>query len=316
MTPAARTVTRRIEGVNPGTASRRKLGEILVEDGFLSGETLQRALTAQNRSAHDVRIGGILLGGGVLAERALLETLSRLHRCPAVDWRELSQAQRIAFRLLPPERAYRLGAFPFALDRRTLRVAFVNPSDLAAIDEVAAITQCRIAPAVTSEVRLMQAHEKFYSRSIPRQFETILKRLDQPERIPGARPVPPAVPPPPALRETLAGPEEEGEYPPIPFLADAPAVATAIVIEDGSSSGYLPDPFSDAYPLADFLADALAFGAPAREIFEGASPEALLAKFGRQQDAEDLGKPLGPGEDLDDTRPSAARAQRGKAPTP
>jgi len=294
--------------VNPATAARRKLGEILVEDGFLSGETLQRALSAQNRSGHDVRIGGILVGGGVVPERALLETLSRLHRCPAVDWRELSQAQRIAYRLLPAERAYRLGAFPFALDRRTLRVAFVNPSDLAAIDEVAAITECRIAPAVTSEVRLIQAHEKFYSRSIPRQFETILKRLDRAEQTPAAKSVPAAVPPPPALREALAE-TDEPEEPAIPFLVDPPAAATPIVIEDGSGSRSLPDPFSDAYSLADFVADALAFGAPAREIFEGGSSEALLARLGRREEAEDLGKPLAPGEDLDDTRPSARRSQ-------
>jgi hypothetical protein len=288
--------------VNTATAARRKLGEILVEDGFLSGETLQRALSAQNRSGHDVRIGGILLGGGVVPERALLETLSRLHRCPAVDWRELSQAQRIAYRLLPPERAYRLGAFPFALDRRTLRVAFVNPSDLAALDEVAAITECRIAPAVTSEVRLIQAHEKFYSRSIPRQFETILKRLDRPEQT--AKSVSIAVPPPPALREAIAEPEDAPEEPAIPFLVDPPAAAMAIVIEDGSGRPSLPDPFSDAYSLADFVADALAFGAPAREIFEGGSTDALLARLSRREEAEDLGKPLAPGEDLDDTRPS------------
>ena len=295
--------------MNSATTARRKLGEILVEDGFLSGETLQRALSAQNRSGHDVRIGGILLGGGVVPERALLDTLSRLHRCPAVDWRELLQAQRIAYRLLPPERAYRLGAFPFALDRRTLRVAFVNPSDLAAIDEVAAITECRIAPAVTSEVRLIQAHEKFYSRSIPRQFETILKRLDRPEQAPATKPVPVAVPPPPALREALAEPELEPEEPAIPFLVDPPPAAKLIAIEDGSGSRSLPDPFSDAYSLADFVADALAFGAPAREIFEGGSTDALLARISRREEAEDLGKPLAPGEDLDDTRPSTRRVK-------
>jgi hypothetical protein len=295
--------------VSPATAARRKLGEILVDDGFLSGETLQRALSAQNRSGHDVRIGGILLGGGVLPERALLETLSRLHRCPAVEWGELSQAQPIAYRLLPPERAYRLGAFPFALDRRTLRVAFVNPSDLAAIDEVAAITECRIAPAVTSEVRLLQAHEKFYSRSIPRQFETILKRLDRPEQPPAGKPVAASVPPPPALREALAEPEDEPEEAAIPFLIDPPAAPKSIVIEDGSGIRPLPDPFSDAYSLADFVADALAFGAPAREIFEGGSSEALLARLSRREEAEDLGKPLAPGEDLDDTRPSTRRVK-------
>ncbi|MDQ6892968.1 MAG: hypothetical protein M3167_09850 [Acidobacteriota bacterium] len=298
--------------VGSGTGRRRKLGELLVDEGFLTGETLDRALSAQTRSGHDVRLGGILLGGGVVPERALLDTLARLHRCPAVGWTELAEAQRAAFRLLPASRAYRLGAFPFAIEKRTLRVAFVNPSDLAAIDEVAAITECRIAPAVTSEVRLMQAHEKFYGRSIPQAFGTILKRLDHSARLPGgARIAPPAAPPPPALRSPEPAQEtEEPEEPAIPFLVDPPAPPQPIAIERSYDSDPLPDPFSDGYSLTDFVADALAFGAPAREIFEGRTPDAVLARIRGEREPQDLGAPLAPGEDLDDTRPSRRRGEK------
>jgi hypothetical protein len=298
--------------VGTGTGRRRKLGELLVDEGFLTGETLDRALSAQTRSGHDVRLGGILMGGGVVPERALLETLGRLHRCPAVGWAELGEAQRAAFGLLPAARAYRLGAFPFAIEKRTLRVAFVNPSDLAAIDEVAAITECRVVPAVTSEVRLMQAHEKFYGRSIPQAFGTILKRLDQSARLGGARGAPPAVPPPPpGLRAAEPAPQsDQPEEPAIPFLIDPPPPSKPTTIERTYESDPLPDPFSDGYSLTDFVADALAFGAPAREIFEGRAPEAVLAKIRQERDPHDLGAPLAPGEDLDDTRPSRRRGAK------
>jgi type II secretion system (T2SS) protein E len=300
--------------VNVGTSRRRKLGELLVDDGFLSGETLERALSAQTRTGRDVRLGGILLGGGVVPERALLDTLGRLHRCPAVGWAELAGADRAAFQLLPAARAYRLGAFPFAVDKRTLRVAFVNPSDLEALDEVAAITECRIVPAVTSEVRLMQAHQKFYGRAIPPAFIKILERLDRPARsASGARVAAPAMapPPPPALHaEPIV---EESEEDAIPFLVDAGASAPAreIPISGGAAYDLLPDPFSDGYSLTDFVADALAFGAPAREIFEGGASEALLARIRGDHEPQALGAPLAPAEDLDDTRPS-----RGRRPKP
>lgn len=302
-------------GVNVGTGTgrRRKLGEVLVDEGLLTGETLDRALSAQTRSGHDVRLGGILLGGGVVKERALLDTLGRIHRCPAVGWAELGEAQRDAFRLLPAPRAYRLGAFPFAIEKRTLRVAFVDPSDLAAIDEVAAITECRIVPAVTSEVRLMQAHEKFYGRSIPQAFGTILKRLDRAARPRGGPRVanPSVPPPPPGLRsaEPARKPDDSDE-PSIPFLVDPPAAGRPIAIERSPDPDPLPDPFSDGYSLTDFVADALAFGAPAREIFEGRTPEAVLAKLRGEREPQDLGAPLAPGEDLDDTRPSHRRGAK------
>jgi hypothetical protein len=302
-------------GVNVGTGTgrRRKLGELLVDEGLLTGETLDRALSAQTRSGHDVRLGGILLGGGVVAERALLETLARLHRCPAVGWAELGEAQRDAFRLLPAARAYRLGAFPFGIEKRILRVAFVNPSDLAAIDEVAAITECRIVPAVTSEVRLMQAHEKFYGRSIPQAFGTILKRLDRAAGPHGRpRPVRPAAPPPPpGLRSPEPAQEQPAvDEPAIPFLVDPPAAGRPIAIQRSQDPDPLPDPFSDGYSLTDFVADALAFGAPAKEIFEGRAPEAVLAKIRGEREPHDLGTPLTPGDDLDDTRPSHRRGAK------
>ena len=315
MTPPVTTASPTIHGVNVGTGTgrRRKLGELLVDEGLLSGETLDRALSAQTRSGHDVRLGGILLGGGVVAERALLETLARLHRCPAVGWAELGEAQSDAFRLLPAARAYRLGAFPFGIEKRTLRVAFVNPSDLAAIDEVAAITECRVVPAVTSEVRLMQAHEKFYGRSIPPAFGTILKRLDHSARLPGrARSAPAAVPPPPpGLRASEPAQQSDApEEPAIPFLTDPSPPPRPNVIHRTYDPDPLPDPFSDGYSLTDFVADALAFGAPAREIFEGRAPEAVLAKLRHEREPHDLGAPLAPGGDLDDTRPSRGRGAK------
>ncbi|HEY6051052.1 MAG TPA: hypothetical protein VIZ58_07370, partial [Thermoanaerobaculia bacterium] len=228
-----------------------------------------------------------------------------------VGWAELSNAQGEAIRLLAAARAYRLGVFPFALEKRNLRVAFVNPSDLAAIDEVAAVTDCRIVPAVTSEVRLMQAHEKFYGRSLPPAFGTILKRLDRSARPPNAaRPPerPAAPPPPPELRP--AEPDEVREEPPIPFLVDAASPPRPIAIEGSPPRpDPLPDPFSDGYSLTDFVADALAFGAPAREIFEGRAPEALFARTRSEKKLRD-GGPLAPGEDLDDTRPSPRRGAK------
>jgi hypothetical protein len=281
----------------PGGGSnglRRRLGEMLVDEGILTSEMLQRALSAQMRSGAGVKLGGILVGSGVVPEAVLLETLARIHRCPWVGWEELSAADPATVRLVPEKRAFKLAAFAYALDKKTLKVAFADPSNLAALDEVASLTKCRVVPAVASEARLMQAHEKFYGRPLSQTFGNLLSRINRPRRAAAAaEPAKPPVPPPPPR---FGGPDPD---------APAPSLETV--------SAFLPDetgadPFSDGYPLAEFVADALAFGVPAREIFEArrssaaAHPAAAHPSARGEEEPETLGDPLASPDDDDTTR--------------
>ncbi len=157
----------------------RRIGELLVSEGLLTESAVSRALGFQRLSGERIKIGSILLDWDLLAEEALLATLGKHHRCPAIDWPTLSAAPMEVVRLLPAASATRFGAIPFALDRATLRVAFVDPGNLAVIDEISAITGKRVAPCVTSEVRLMQAHQKFYGRHLPGGFRAIVQKLER-----------------------------------------------------------------------------------------------------------------------------------------
>src|SRR6266567_554411 len=157
----------------------RRIGELLVAEGLLSESAINRALGYQRASLERMRLGSILLNWDLLAEDALLETLAKFHRCPAVPGVVLAKAPIEAARLLTAAAASRLAAMPYAFEKNVLRVAFANPSDLATIDEVSALTRKRIAPAVTTEIRLMQAHQKFYGRHIPHEFRSILQKMDR-----------------------------------------------------------------------------------------------------------------------------------------
>src|SRR5437588_1966139 len=128
----------------------RRIGELLVEEGLLSEAAVNRALGFQRLSGDRVKLGSILLNWDLLAEDALLKTLAKSHRCPAVDWLTLSAAPIEIVRLLSSAHAARLAAIPYELEKGALRVAFVNPSNLAAIDEVSAITGKRVVPCVTT----------------------------------------------------------------------------------------------------------------------------------------------------------------------
>jgi len=157
----------------------RRIGELLVAEGLISEAAINRALGYQRVSGERIKLGSILLNWDLLAEEALLETLAKFHRCPAVTGETLAASPAELVRLLSPAQAARLAAIPYAMERNLLRVAFVNPSNLAVVDEIAALTRKRIAPAVTTEIRILEAHQRFYGRHIPREFRSLLQKIER-----------------------------------------------------------------------------------------------------------------------------------------
>jgi hypothetical protein len=157
----------------------RRIGELLVAEGLLTEGAVQRALGYQRLSGDRIKLGSILLNWDLLGEEALLATLAKLHGCPAVTAQMLFDTPMETVRLLPAAQAIRIGAIPWAAEKGIVRVAFANPSNLAAIDEVAALTRRRIVPGVTTEARLFQAHQKYYGRHVPLEYRPILQKLDR-----------------------------------------------------------------------------------------------------------------------------------------
>jgi MshEN domain len=185
-----------------------RIGELLVAEGVLSEGAVQSALGFQRHTGEPFRLGTILLDRDLLAEESLLKALSTIHRCDFVTWGEILKAPPHVVRILPERAAIRLAAIPYALEGRGARVAFKNPSNLAAVDEVSALTGRPILPAVISEVRLLQALHLFFGRPIPIEFRSVLHKLERNEerrgeRAAASRPTPDAPPrtvPPPARR--------------------------------------------------------------------------------------------------------------------
>ena len=158
-----------------------RIGELLVADGLVSEKAVQSALGFQRHTGEPFRLGTILLDRDLLDEENLLRALAAIHRCDFVTWSEILKAPPQVVRLLPERAAVRLAAVPYALEGRGVRVAFKNPSNLAAVDEVSAVTNRPVIPAVISEVRLLQAFHLFYGRPVPIEFRGVLHKLERNE---------------------------------------------------------------------------------------------------------------------------------------
>ena len=158
---------------------RQRIGELLVGEGLLTEQAVSRALGFQRMGGSRAKLGTILLTWDLLGEDALLTALAKHHGCPAAMWPVLSSTPMEIVRLLPAAQAIRLGAIPYDAQQGLIRVAFVDPSNIVAVDEVTAITGRRVLPAVTSEVRLLQAHQMFYGRHLAMDVRAIVQRLDR-----------------------------------------------------------------------------------------------------------------------------------------
>jgi MshEN domain len=240
-----------------------RIGELLIAEGVLSEVAVRSALGFQRHTGEPFRLGTILLDRDLLPEESLLKALAAIHRCDYATWPQILKAGPQIVRILPERAAVRLAAVPYALEGRGVRVAFKNPSNLAAVDEVSALTGRPVIPAVISEVRLLQALHLFFGRPVPIEFRSVLQKLERNEerRLYRARATVRAAPIPPR-RPPAAPVRDPGREIPI-SLGDRLAVPTMP-----------PPPPSFAAPFAQAETPH-----PASEIADAADAAAFLPDF-------------------------------------
>lgn len=147
-----------------------RLGDVLVRDGTISAEQLQKALEDSRSSGN--RIGYALVKLGFVAEEDLTRALARQYRVPAVDLARVQVEPRI-LKLVPAEVAIKHLVLPLRRVWRTLTVAMVNPHDLSAIDVLKFISRSEIEPVVAGEFTLRKQLEKYYDTADQKMSEIL-----------------------------------------------------------------------------------------------------------------------------------------------
>lgn len=247
-----------------------RLGERLVAEGLLTPAAISRALGFQKLAAPRVKLGSILLTWDLIDEASLLQALAALHRCEAVTGEILAKAPVDIVRLLPAAHAVRLNAIAYGLTPSRIRVAFVNPSDLAAIDEVAALTGHACQPGVVTELRLLQAHRRFFGRAMPFELRPVVPRIDsmRATRTEPAAPASPARSAMPVEPSPKPRPPEPLSIPEIPIPPAPPASTSAAArpaeADRVSAATAAPHwlPISPDRPTSDFVQSMWSSPAP------------------------------------------------------
>ena len=160
----------------PASATTERIGDLLIREGLISKEQLEKALQEQKQNG--TRVGYNLVKLGFVKETELTKALARQYKMPAVDLSKFEVDPKIA-KLIPSDLATKHFVLPLKRDGRTLTVAMADPTNLGVIEDLKFITRYDIFPVIAGEFTLRAAIEKHYEASTDQQMQNLLQEIEE-----------------------------------------------------------------------------------------------------------------------------------------
>jgi general secretion pathway protein E/type IV pilus assembly protein PilB len=157
--------------------AKRQIGQILIDQGFLTDDQLRIALVEQAKSR--LPVGRLLVQLGFVSEASLRDALSQKLGLLPVELAQLI-VDPLALRMLPRELARRYQIFPVELNRAagTFVVALADAANIVAIDQLRAHLKGELAVEVrlAGEAEIGQAIEHYYGHEFT--IDGILREIE------------------------------------------------------------------------------------------------------------------------------------------
>ncbi len=157
------------------SAGGERIGDLLLKEGLITREQLQKALDEQRQNG--TRVGYNLVKLGFIQENELTRTLARQFKMPAVDLSKFEVDSKIV-KLVPADLAVKNLVLPLKRDGRTLTVAMADPTNLGVIEDLKFITRYDIFPVIAGEFTLRNVIEKHYD-SNDVQMSALLTEIEE-----------------------------------------------------------------------------------------------------------------------------------------
>lgn len=143
---------------------RKLIGEYLLEKGVITAAQLKKAVEEGKRTNR--KIGEILIRQGFAGEQDIAQALSEQLGFTFVDLLTY-QIEAEAVQLIPADAVSRLKAIPIFKVGNSLSVAMTNPLDVETIDELSSLSGgLRIKPVLATPTGIKKAIEKYYGKQV------------------------------------------------------------------------------------------------------------------------------------------------------
>jgi len=157
-----------------GRPEKIRLGDVLVAHKAISQDQLRTALELQKKSGR--KLGRVLVEQGFVNDEQICEAISRQLNIPYINLKFYNFNQDVV-RRLPEAQARRFRAVVLEDRRASMLVGMADPTDLFAYDELGRILQRDIEAAVVSEALLLQTIDRIYRRT--EEISGLAKELER-----------------------------------------------------------------------------------------------------------------------------------------
>ncbi len=158
-----------------GIPHKKKIGEILIEQGILTEEQLVEALAQCKKS--DTPIGSMLVTMGFITVDQLKDALSYQQGFSHVTAAQLNISEGVV-KILPEDFIKENQLFPLSSDGRFLDIGMVNPNNKKALNEVVYLTGLRPRVLLMSYMEYKNCINKFFGRA-RKETNEIIRKIEQ-----------------------------------------------------------------------------------------------------------------------------------------
>src|SRR5438445_573542 len=142
-----------------GQPVSRRLGDLLVAEGLINREQLQRALLAQKGTTEKIR--SLLVRLSLVNEDQLVGFLARQYGIPSVTLSQLDTDPDV-LKLVPAQMARKYEIVPVERKGNVLTLAMADPTNVFALDDVTFLTNLQVQPSVAPQGAIRKAIERNY----------------------------------------------------------------------------------------------------------------------------------------------------------
>ena len=155
----------------------KKIGELLVQEGLVTVEELNRALDEQRQTGE--RVGAALIKLGIIDEDTLLEFIAKQFHCPQVNVSRLNVSKEV-LALIPYDIMQKYQAIPFGIMGNTLHVGMADPGNLFVIDDIRFLTRknIQVHVAADSVIRKVIGQNLFEGESLDDMLGSLRDEVD------------------------------------------------------------------------------------------------------------------------------------------
>jgi type IV pilus assembly protein PilB len=147
---------------------KKKIGELLVDEGVITEAQLEIALAEQQRTG--TKLSATLMALGLATEEEISNALGQQSGVQHVDLEQVRPTPE-ALALVAEELATEYELLPLRIEEDSLVVAMANPTDLVAIDRIQRYTDLFVRVVAAQRVQLRRATARAYERSGGEELE-------------------------------------------------------------------------------------------------------------------------------------------------